>query len=95
MIKLVIKKIDGNNYFLNDEDDNEYRFHIQFYDLDKEVQIGDRLFVNKRLLESPTYLFSFGPLVSDYGRKVLSIEDPDLVALVIGDEKIYLKRYYG
>ena len=95
MIKLMIEKIDKNNYFLKDKDDNKYRFHIQFYDLDKNPEVGDVLYVNEKLLDSGSYLFSFGPLISKFGKNMTSTKDPDLIVLAMGDEKKYLKRYYG
>ena len=73
---------------------NEKFFEVEF-DLDKDPKVGDVLYVNEKLLDSSSYLFSFGPLVSKFGKNMTSTKDPDLIVLAMGDEKKYLKRYYG
>lgn len=51
--------------------------------------------MNKELLKEQNCLFNFGPIVSDYGRKIKDSYDKDLLILVMNGKNIYLKRYYG
>ena len=95
MIKLIIENIVEYDYSLKDKDNNKYRFNIQFYDLDNKPKVGDSLFVHEKLLDDVNYVFSFGPIDGEYGRDIMSSNDSDIVVLVMGNEKIYLKKYYG
>lgn len=94
MIKLIIEKIDGYNYLLKDEKDNAYNINIEFYDLVSKPNINDYIYMNENLVKNNSVL-SFGPLDGIYGKNIESSEDEDLIILVISNEKIYLKRYYG
>lgn len=95
MIKLKIEKIDGFNYYLKDENNKSYKLNIEFYDLIEKPMVNDELYIHEKLLQEPPTMFSFGSLSGKYGREIESPDDPDLLILSMGNEKKYLKRYYG
>ncbi len=95
MTRLIIENIEKNNYLLRDKDNNVYKFHILFYDIEKKPKVGDSLFLHKKLITSPNHSLNFGPLNSKYGKNILSIEDPDFIILTIDKDNLYLKRFYG
>lgn len=95
MHKLVIDKVIGYNYHLKDENARVYDLNIEFYDLENPVKVGDSLYIYEELLKEKNMLLSFGPLNSEYGRKISSSSDKDIVVLISNDEELYLKRYYG
>ena len=49
MIELKIVRLDDREYFLEDENSNQYKFQIKFFDLEKPV-VGDSLVFNEKLL---------------------------------------------
>ena len=95
MLELMISKKDGYYYYFRDMNENEYKLNIEFYDLLNNPKIGDYLYINSGLLEESGSLLCFGPIDEDYGRNVDSLDCTDLVVLCTGDDKKYLKRYYG
>ena len=95
MMRLIIESIEKNNYSLRDKDNNLYKFHILFYNIDKKPQVGDNIFMHKKLINTPNKILSFGPLNSKYGKNILSADDPDFIILIINNEQFNLKRYYG
>ena len=92
--KLQIEEIDKYNYNLIDNQNNKYKLNISFYGLEKEPKSGDYLLINEKLLKEYA-LLSFGPLDGIYGRQIKSSDDEDVVILLLGNDRIYLKRYYG
>ena len=91
MIKLLVKKIDGFNYYLCDVNSKDsYLINIEFYS-DKPV-IGDYLYLNYPLVKEN--ILNIGPLTSNYGKNI-SNDDDDVVKLEHDGKIIYLKRLYG
>ena len=90
---MIIKK-DSYVYTLKDTDNNMYQFNIEFYNIEKNPEVGDYLFMSEKILQENTFL-SFDILESEYGRKIENANDDDLVVLIINEEKIYLKKVYG
>ena len=91
MIKLLVKKIDGFNYYLSDVNSKDnYIINIEFYS-DKPV-VGDYLYLSYPLVKEN--ILNIGTLTSGYGKDV-SLEDDDLVMLEHEGNIIYLKRLYG
>lgn len=95
MLKLIIEKIDGYSYYLSDELKNIYKFNIEFYDLLTKPNVNDCLFINEKLLTKHDLLLSFGLLNNSCGRVIESIDNTDLIILIINNKEIYLKRLYG
>lgn len=91
MIKLLIKKIDGFNYYLCDVNSkNSYNINIEFYS-DKPV-VGDYLYLSFPLIKEN--ILNIGPLTSEYGKEIIE-DDDDLIKLEHDGNIIYLKRLYG
>ena len=79
MIKLLINKIEKYEYELKDKDDKIYNFNIEFYDVEKEIKVGDNIILNEKILNEGNSLLSFGKLDSKYGKEISSSEDKDLI----------------
>lgn len=99
LIKLTIESINGFQYVLVDENDNEYKFNIEFLDLEKPLQFKNDIYINAELL-NPKYegystSYTFGGLESVYGRSNLALDDIDVIKVVTDEKEIYLKRLYG
>lgn len=99
MERLLVVEKNSNNYVLEDENQNQYKLRMTFYDLQNELGETDYITMHKELLDENYKEYSdeyyFGPLDEIYGREIKSKEDVDFVILEIKDEKIYLKRFYG
>lgn len=95
MIRLIIYKIDGNDYFLKDDNNKTYHLKLKFYRFMELPKINDSLFIHESLLHDENLLLRLGPINGKYGRKIKSSSDADLIVLVNDKEEIYLKRYYG
>ena len=93
MVELKIVKIDGYNYYLIDNNNNEYNFNIEFYDLEIMPKVNDKIYMNKILLREK--LFCFGRLNGINGIKIKNALDEDIMVVKIDNELVYLKRYYG
>ena len=95
MIKLIIDKVEGYNYYLIDNNNKKYKINIEFYNIENKPKEKDIIYMNKELLNEINIPLSFGPLLVKYGRKIESAEDKDILVLVSDNKKEYLKRYYG
>ena len=95
MKKLMIVKKDKYEYELKDTDNGEYQLNMEFYNVGKDPEVGDFLFMSEKLLQENNAVLSFDTFESEYGRKIENALDDDIVVLMIKDEKIYLKRVYG
>ena len=92
MIKLLINKIDGYNYYLSDVISNDsYIINIEFYGI--LPVINDYLYLNYPLTKEK--ILNIGPLTSECGNEVLSEDDDDFVKLEHEGKITYLKRIYG
>ena len=99
VLRLIIKEINGYEYIFEDESNNEYKFNLEFLDLEKPLQIKNEIEINKELL-NPKYdgystNYTFGSLDSVYGRNNLSLDDIDIIKVITDEKEIYLKRLYG
>ena len=95
MKKLMIVKKDKYEYVLKDTDNGEYQLNMEFYNVEKDPEVGDYLFMSEKILQENNAVLSFDTFESEYGRKIENALDDDIVVLMIKDEKIYLKRVYG
>lgn len=94
MKKLMIKDIDNYNYYFSD-DKNNYRINMEFYETNYKPKVGDSLYIDENLLKNiNNQMISCGPLDGQYGKNNKEL-DKDIFIFVSGNEKIYLKRYYG
>lgn len=97
MIKLTIKNIEKYCYTLEDESKNIYISNIEFYDLNKSLEVNDLIYINNALLpELSNQLLCFGSLDEKYGRNINKNYDKDLLIIEYKNkERCYLKRLYG
>lgn len=97
MIKLTIKNIEKYRYTLEDESKNIYISNIEFYDLNKSLEVNDLIYINNAFLpELTNQLLAFGRLDEKYGRNINKNYDKDLLIIEYKNkERCYLKRLYG
>ena len=96
-LKIVDKK--NYEYNLEDENNNKYNLVLDFFDIKDKPKIGDYIYMRKDLL-NPKYdgystRYVFGNLENKYGKENISIDDIDVIKVVMDDLEIYLKRLYG
>ncbi len=99
MIRLKIVNIDGYKYNLEDRNRRNFIIVLDFFEVEKKPQVGNYIYINKELLDSKyegySTSYTFGSLESKYGKENISINDIDVVKVVIDKMEIYLKRLYG
>lgn len=89
MIKCeIIKNDEYANYLLKDKDDKEYEVNINFIDIEKPKK-GTVLYIEKSLLEENVSL-NFGLI----NNEIVS-DEKEIIIIMNGQNKVYLKRYYG
>lgn len=99
MIRLKIININKKLYTLEDENGNKYEILLDFLDISTKLCEGDTIYINEQLLDDNyvgySDFYAFGHLDNGYGKENISLEDEDVIILLVGNEKIYLKRLYG
>lgn len=99
MIELEIVGIDNYEYKLKDENENNYILNLEFLDIKEKLKIGNYLYINEELLNTNydgySTSYTFGNIESNYGKDNISIDDIDVIKIVIDDKEILLKRLYG
>jgi hypothetical protein len=100
MVELKIVEKQDREYTLeNTQTKQQHKFQIKFFDLEKEVEVGDSLLMNEDYLDRNYKEYSrrlqFGALDKPYGRKIDSREHPDLLCVKKGNEEYWLKRFFG
>lgn len=99
MIKLKIVNIDGYIYDLEDEDKHNYTINLEIFDVDEKLKIGNYICMNKELLntkyEGYSTSYTFGSLKNKHGKENISLEDIDVITVILDKREIYLKRLYG
>ncbi|MBE5755951.1 MAG: hypothetical protein E7341_04700 [Clostridiales bacterium] len=100
MVELKIIEKTEREYVLElVESKQQHRFQIKFFDLVKEVVVGDVILMNENLLNKGYKEYSrklmFGALDKPYGRKIESRDHPDLLCVKKNGEEYWLKRFWG
>ncbi len=99
MIKLKIVNIENYKYNLENEDKHNYVISLEFFDIEEKPKVGDYIYINKELLNSKyegySTSYTFGSLENKYGKEDISINDIDVIKVVLEKMEIYLKRLYG
>ena len=96
-----LKIIDNEKYIYNQEDKNEkkYILNLEFLDINEKPKKGDYIYINSELLNKQydgySTSYTFGSLESKYGKENISMDDVDVIKVVISGMEIYLKRLYG
>lgn len=95
-------KIIGINYYdyeLINNIGQIYNLKLEFFDIEKKPQVGNIIYMNKELLnekyEGYSIDYTFGDMKSEYGKSNISLNDIDVIKIIIDDFEIYLKRLYG
>ena len=91
MLKLKVSRIYNYVYYLTDEDAKHYQIHIEFYDLDFKISVGDIIYINEEFLNSDE-MYAFGSLRDITGRKVKNSKE--MIVIIHDDQDYYLKRLY-
>lgn len=99
MVTLEIINNKDYLYYLRDEYGNMYTLNLEFLDITLQPKTGNILCINKELL-NPKYEgystnYTFGALENKYGKTNISINDIDIIKILIGDQELILKRIYG
>ncbi len=92
MNKVVIQNIDNYVYTLNCNN-KIYKINIEFYDLEKNPQVGDILLLSDKSLNE--HSLNIGSLDNEAGHIINDVYDDDLVVLIRDNNKTFLKRIYG
>jgi len=101
--KYLVKKVDNDFsktfYTICDEDNNEYVFSFKFYDLDKEIKVGDYFHISNNSLiafkERPKMTYYLGPLNTEFSKRLDKRTEHEKFMIEIDGEVITYQRYYG
>ena len=88
MIKTEIISINNYDYVLSDGIDN-YNLNLEFYDLDNKLNIGDIIYIPKKLLKDNS-VYTYGKI-----NKTKKENDDEYIKIISNNKEIYLQRYYG
>ena len=90
MIKTEIISINNYDYdyVLSDGIDN-YNLNLEFYDLDNKLNIGDIIYIPKKLLKDNS-VYTYGKINKDKKEN-----DDEYIKIISNNKEIYLQRYYG
>lgn len=99
MVKLEIKGKENSLYVLENNNHQNYNMLLKFWDIEESPNVGDIIYINELLLdtnyEGYSNFYTFGGLHNQYGKKDISLDDEDVIMLIMEKKKIYLKRLYG
>jgi len=88
MTKTEIISINNYDYVLSDGIDN-YNLNLEFYDLDNKLNIGDIIYIPKKLLKDNN-IYTYGKINKDKKEN-----DDEYIKIISNKKEIYLQRYYG
>ena len=99
MIELEIIDKNNFNYVLKSNNEEIYNFILEFHDIEKLPEIGDKLYFSEELLnknyEGYSNFYVFGDLKNEYGRENILLSDIDVIKITINNKEVFLKRLYG
>jgi len=98
-----ILKVDKYSYTVKDHTGWKRKINLQFYDMSHAPQAGDRFRLSERYFDRQWEgwsggHFSFGGLKEGYGRDMTDVsldESEEIIVILQGENKTYLKRFYG
>ncbi len=94
MLKLKIDSINGYEYLLSDTNKNSYYVNIEFYGLNDNLTLDDKIFIEEKLLNNiNNQMVNFQVINYDF----LSNVNKDEIMIIVRNngDKIYLYRVYG
>jgi len=96
-----LKIVNKNNYVYTLETENKYTYNmnLEFFDIERMPEIGNYIWMNEELLNSMykgySTNYTFGNLANKYGKENITLDDIDVIKLLLDEKEIYLKRLYG
>ena len=88
MIKTEIISINNYDYVLSDGKNN-YNLNLEFYDLDYKLNIGDIIYIPKKLLVNNS-VYTYGKINENKKENT-----DEYIKIISNNKEIYLQRYYG
>lgn len=88
MIKTEIISINNYDYILSDGNSN-YHLNLEFYDLDNKLNIGNIIYIPKKLLKNNS-VYTYGKI-----NKNKKENTDEYIKIISNNKEIYLQRYYG
>ena len=88
MIKTVIISINNYDYVLSDGKNN-YNLNFEFYDLDNKLNIGDIIYIPKKLLVNNS-VYTYGKINENKKENI-----DEYIKIINNNKEIYLQRHYG
>ena len=99
MVKLEIVENDNYTYKLKDNQENNYQFVFEFYDIEEKPVKGDFINMSAELLNKKyagySTNYAFGSMDNKCGKKDIETDDIDVIMIEKNGLEIYLKRLYG
>ena len=88
MIKTEIISINNYDYILSDGNSNYY-LNLEFYDLDNKLNIGNIIYIPKKLLKNNS-VYTYGKINENKKENT-----DEYIKIISNNKEIYLQRYYG
>ncbi len=88
MIKTEIISINNYDYILSDGNSN-YHLNLEFYDLDNKLNIGNIIYIPKKLLKNNS-VYTYGKINENKKENT-----DEYIKIISNNKEIYLQRYYG
>ena len=88
MIKTEIISINNYDYILSDGNSN-YHLNLEFYDLDNKLNIGNIIYIPKKLLKNNS-VYTYGKINENKKENT-----DEYIKVISNNKEIYLQRYYG
>ena len=83
MIKTEIISINNYDYILSDGNSN-YHLNLEFYDLDNKLNIGNIIYIPKKLLKNNS-VYTYGKINEDKKEN-----DDEYIKIISNNKEIYL-----
>ena len=88
MIKTEIININNYDYILSDGNSN-YNLNLEFYDLDNKLNIGNIIYIPKKLLKNNS-VYTYGKINENKKENI-----DEYIKIISNNKEIFLQRYYG
>ena len=88
MIKTEIISINNYDYILSDGNSN-YHLNLEFYDLDNKLNIGNIIYIPKKLLKNNS-VYTYGKINENKKENT-----DEYIKIISNNKEIFLQRYYG
>ena len=88
MIKTEIISINNYDYILSDGNNN-YNLNLEFYDLDNKLNIGNIIYIPKKLLKNNS-VYTYGKINENKKENT-----DEYIKIISNNKEIFLQRYYG